>query len=57
MDGWVCVLIATVDTRASVNYTKYQECEHVVTNVAIRIMNVRKGGTEGARSKGALHSR
>jgi hypothetical protein len=28
----------TVDTGASVSLTKYQECEHVVTNVAIGII-------------------
>ena len=36
MDGWVCVLIATVDTSA----TGTTQCE-AITNVAIRIMRVK----------------
>ena len=43
MDGWVCVLIATVDTSA----TGTKQCE-AITNVAIRIMRV-KGMDEQQR--------
>ena len=47
MDGWlVDVLIATVDTSA----TGTKQCE-AITNVAIRIMSIKRIGNNGYRGR------